>query len=252
MVIYGNIVISPKIATGRVLLLQELNHDRGIDIRHTVRKSKKQQLITLHLEDITMPSITEIRDYQQRLLQRLLLSTEISDFSSLSPSPSSTVKNFVISFPTVLPDDDQPITPNIFDVKCGQDKRFRNHYGNLLQRNIIIDRVPKYLYAMSKKEVSNIIRDIVNELKYNHGSRFLSLDKKTKKWKKIPDSTARDKVSHAMRTYVKTITSANLSPSNSPIADDISNNLLVKSIDSLELPVYVQAPHQKEMTLNMF
>jgi hypothetical protein len=130
----------------------------------------------------------------------------------MSPSGSSSpIQNFTFRFPEILPKagTNNIIEPNLADVICKKEKKVQKHSGNDLLRNNIIEAVPPYLemIAMTSKAgkkvlASRINRDIVSKMKYQHGSRFLKVTEKLS-WKEINDTQAREKVSHAMRTYVR-------------------------------------------------
>jgi hypothetical protein len=100
--------------------------------------------------------------------------------------------------------------PRPLDVKCGQDKTFEKHHGNVVLRNKIFSLVPTYKTmknmtskAGKKKQATSIIRGIVNAMKAEHGSRFIRFKTDGNYWEEITPSLARDKVSHAIRTVIR-------------------------------------------------
>jgi hypothetical protein len=96
--------------------------------------------------------------------------------------------------------------PRPQDVKCGQDKSFEKHHGNIVLRNIIIASVPTYKTMMNMKGKAgktDIIRCIVSRMQTEYGSRFICFNKDGKYWEEIKPHLARDKVSHAIRTVIK-------------------------------------------------
>jgi hypothetical protein len=118
------------------------------------------------------------------------------------------------------------------DVLCGQDKTFSKHYGNQLLRMKIIETVPKYQDILripsvigKKKKATEMYKDIVTQMKAS-GSRFLRLVQSScglvRYWQEINDKLARDKVSHALRTYMKKYVTGNSNLHGGACADGSS------------------------------
>jgi len=93
-------------------------------------------------------------------------------------------------------DDSQP---GKLDVLCGQSRKIAVHFGNRRFQQVLDRYAPKYDAVKSKQEKMALTKEIVSCIKAS-GGRFLRFE--NKKWQEIPTVTARDKVSHALRTKV--------------------------------------------------
>jgi len=87
--------------------------------------------------------------------------------------------------------------PSPFDVLCGQSRTCANHTGNKRFQSVLEIYAAKYEAAEKKQEKMLFTKEIVACVAAS-GGRFLKL--KDGKWTKIANVTARDKVSHALRT----------------------------------------------------
>lgn len=86
-----------------------------------------------------------------------------------------------------------------FDVLCGQSRICANHTGNRRFQVVLDIYAPKYDQATSKQEKMTLTKEIVAVI-LTSGGRFLKY--KDGIWQEISTVTARDKVSHALRTKV--------------------------------------------------
>jgi hypothetical protein len=90
--------------------------------------------------------------------------------------------------------------PTNFDVLCGQSRICANHTGNRRFQIVLDMYAPRYQVASTKNEKMSLTKEIVGVIA-SSGGRFLKY--KDGAWIEITDVTARDKVSHALRTKVK-------------------------------------------------
>ena len=90
--------------------------------------------------------------------------------------------------------------PSKFDVLCGQSRICANHTGNRRFQVVLDIYAPKYEAAKSKQEKMMLTKEIVGCIASATG-RFLKY--KDGMWIEISNVTARDKVSHALRTKVQ-------------------------------------------------
>ena len=95
------------------------------------------------------------------------------------------------------------IEPTEMDILCSKDKSVAKHPGNLAFRERIEEGTASYSTAVSKQEKMKITRDIVTFMQHKYGSRFLK--QKGNAWIEINNTTARDKVSHALRFAAKNL-----------------------------------------------
>lgn len=79
---------------------------------------------------------------------------------------------------------------------------FDKHGGNLVYRDWIEAKAPKYAESKTKQEKMRITTEIVTELKLTFGSRFLRCASHSSGWEELSASAARDKTSHALRFCV--------------------------------------------------
>jgi hypothetical protein len=90
-------------------------------------------------------------------------------------------------------------TPEKFDVLCGQSRVCANHTGNKRFQTVLDLYAPKYDAVSTKQEKMTLTKEIVSRIR-DAGGRFLKY--KEGRWQEISTVTARDKVSHALRTKV--------------------------------------------------
>lgn len=93
------------------------------------------------------------------------------------------------------------LEPHAFDVKCGKEKTYHKHPGNIAFARTIAKYSAKYSCAQKRRHRMSITTEILCSMKSRFGSRFL---KRTKSggWREISDLVARDKISHALRHVV--------------------------------------------------
>eukprot|EP00538_Stauroneis_constricta_P004651 CAMPEP_0119572270 /NCGR_PEP_ID=MMETSP1352-20130426/44536_1 /TAXON_ID=265584 /ORGANISM="Stauroneis constricta, Strain CCMP1120" /LENGTH=454 /DNA_ID=CAMNT_0007621955 /DNA_START=62 /DNA_END=1426 /DNA_ORIENTATION=+ len=106
--------------------------------------------------------------------------------------------------------------PSKFDVLCGQSRICANHTGNRRFQVVLDIYASTYQKANTKQEKMSLTKEIVGCIA-SSGGRFLKY--KDGVWAEIPTVTARDKVSHALRTKVaswKRQQQASPSPASSP------------------------------------
>jgi hypothetical protein len=89
--------------------------------------------------------------------------------------------------------------PSKFDILCGQSRICASHTGNRRFQVVLDIYAPKYDGATSKQEKMMITKEIVSCI-HQAGGRFLKYT--DGQWEEISNVTARDKVSHALRTKV--------------------------------------------------
>jgi hypothetical protein len=97
-------------------------------------------------------------------------------------------------------DPDEHGLPSKFDVLCGQSRICANHTGNRRFQVVLDIYAPKYEDAKSKQDKMMLTKEIVSCIATSSG-RFLKFNDGM--WVEISDVTARDKVSHALRTKVR-------------------------------------------------
>jgi hypothetical protein len=90
--------------------------------------------------------------------------------------------------------------PTKFDVLCGQSRICANHTGNRRFQVVLDIYSPKYEAAKSKQDKMMLTKEIVSCIATS-GGRFLKFNDGM--WVEISSVTARDKVSHALRTKVQ-------------------------------------------------
>jgi hypothetical protein len=93
--------------------------------------------------------------------------------------------------------------PGPLDVCSGRGKRNWNHAGNAAFRNIIQSRVADYIAAPTKNEKTNIVVDIVDQMR-DAGYQFLKINSDGR-WYDMGDREAREKVGHGLRDQVTAI-----------------------------------------------
>ncbi|CAJ1922545.1 unnamed protein product [Cylindrotheca closterium] len=120
-------------------------------------------------------------------------------FSEITPEKEIVMPIVVVSqkIKTVRTQSEKP-TP--FDVLCGQSRTCANHSGNKRFQATLDMYASKYDAAKSKQEKMTLTKEIVGRIADN-GGRFLKF--KSNNWVEIANVTARDKVSHALRTKVQ-------------------------------------------------
>ncbi|CAJ1922571.1 unnamed protein product [Cylindrotheca closterium] len=131
-----------------------------------------------------------------------LLHSLVEDFNS-SDGALTTISDE--SLPDLLMDDNRSFEgfseePTPYDVLCGQSRACANHSGNKRFQATLDMYASKYDAAKSKQEKMTLTKEIVGCIAAN-GGRFLKF--KNNKWVEIANVTARDKVSHALRTKVQ-------------------------------------------------
>jgi hypothetical protein len=89
--------------------------------------------------------------------------------------------------------------PSKFDILCGQSRICASHTGNRRFQVVLDIYAPKYDTATSKQEKMTMTKEIVSCI-HQAGGRFLKYT--DGQWEEISNVTARDKVSHALRTKV--------------------------------------------------
>jgi hypothetical protein len=113
-------------------------------------------------------------------------------------------KSVVKSEPAVVKDEpyeasEDVAVPSKFDILCGQSRICANHTGNRRFQVILDIYAQKYDGSSSKQEKMSLTKEIVACIQES-GGRFLKYQDGV--WTEISDVTARDKVSHALRTKV--------------------------------------------------
>jgi hypothetical protein len=176
--------------------------------------------------------------------------------------------------------------PNIYDIKCGQDKTYEDHIGNQYLRTKIIQSVPMYLNILSfrsipapslsctsksssssstsrrhgrigghchggngkKKMKSFLIQRIVNEMKKQYNSRFVRYDTTYQCWIEISYKLAHEKVSHSLRTYIKRHCFCNNNNINTWTTHDDKHSITLNKVNTNVLS-FTQDNHNKDTTV---
>jgi hypothetical protein len=89
--------------------------------------------------------------------------------------------------------------PSKFDILCGQSRICAGHTGNRRFQVVLDIYAPRYDVSITKQEKMTLTKEIVSCI-HAAGGRFLRYEEGV--WEEISDVTARDKVSHALRTKV--------------------------------------------------
>jgi hypothetical protein len=89
--------------------------------------------------------------------------------------------------------------PAKFDILCGQSRICAGHTGNRRFQVVLDIYAPRYDASSSKQEKMTLTKEIVGCI-HAAGGRFLKY--REGQWEEISNVTARDKVSHALRTKV--------------------------------------------------
>lgn len=127
------------------------------------------------------------------------LVTSDNSTSEIKEVESKMPKTVVVSQKDAVPAS-QSGEPTQFDVLCGQSRTCANHSGNKRFQSVLDSYATKYEAAKSKQEKMMLTKEIVGCIA-SSGGRFLKF--KDNKWVEIANVTARDKVSHALRTKVQ-------------------------------------------------
>jgi len=134
-------------------------------------------------------------DESQETQDEQVKPNQIASNSSVNSSPSQIAVK-------MEQDNIDPIDkgiPGKFDVLCGQSRICANHTGNRRFQVVLDLYAPRYDAATSKQEKMTLTKEIVGCITHS-GGRFLKY--KDGLWQEISTVTARDKVSHALRTKV--------------------------------------------------
>ena len=91
--------------------------------------------------------------------------------------------------------------PRKFDILCGQSRICASHTGNKRFQVVLDIYASKYDSVTTKQDKMTLTKEIVASIQ-DSGGRFLKFHNQDGVWKAISDVTARDKVSHALRTKV--------------------------------------------------
>lgn len=93
-------------------------------------------------------------------------------------------------------------TPKDTDILCGfkMAKQAANHPGNGLLREMIERCQDEYDSANTKQQKMKINRRIINHMRGEHASRFLS--KRGEVWVIMEDQSIRDTVSRTLRSHI--------------------------------------------------
>ena len=83
------------------------------------------------------------------------------------------------------------------DILCGKGKPFQLHVGNLMMQNLVEELLGEYS-ERNKSGKTRLIQEIVQKLKDDRGSRFLSKDQGV--WLEVADDVAVAKVSQLFRS----------------------------------------------------
>lgn len=91
--------------------------------------------------------------------------------------------------------------PKDTDVIIGNGGRVRKHPGNIEFKNIIDSKLKDYASFSLRREKTNMIRSIVNQI-HENGGIFVRKDPATGTWFEVDDVSAREKISQAFRNSI--------------------------------------------------
>lgn len=156
---------------------------------------------TDYREHMILNSLEEENNKQPESVSSLMEEDEMDDSEFLdaekvgivTPSPKKHSKTEQDSEPA------QVGIPSKFDILCGQSRICASHTGNRRFQVVLDIYAPKYDAASNKQEKMALTKEIVACID-SAGGRFLKY--KDGLWQEITTVTARDKVSHALRTKV--------------------------------------------------
>ncbi|KAL3940117.1 MAG: hypothetical protein SGBAC_005278 [Bacillariaceae sp.] len=100
-----------------------------------------------------------------------------------------------------MTDASDKILPRPGDMLFG--KEYKLHPGNVQLRDIVTQHELEYDRIEGKKQKIDFVAHIVQEIQAS-GTRFLTFDEPTKKWKLVPITQARNKISKAIRNRRRT------------------------------------------------
>jgi len=104
----------------------------------------------------------------------------------------------------LLPED---FVPGKWDVICQRGKECYDHVGNRRFRMIIDSHLGTYMEVMSRRQKTKIVTTIVSNIRSaaaESGGGFVRKDLLTRRWFKVTDKLAREKVGQALRDAIKT------------------------------------------------
>ena len=91
------------------------------------------------------------------------------------------------------------LEPTSNDVLLGKSSKAFRHEGNIAFRRTVLERFGRYKKHMRRTWKSDLVDEILDEIR-SKGGRFLSpSDEEAEQWKEISLKDARVKVSHALR-----------------------------------------------------
>jgi hypothetical protein len=93
--------------------------------------------------------------------------------------------------------------PNEFDVICGKGKFAYNHLGNMLFRQIVLERLDLYSTATTKMEKTLVVTDIMTCVRMSGGD-FVKKASKAKDFQRVSERAAREKVGQQIRDALHT------------------------------------------------
>lgn len=127
-----------------------------------------------------------------------------------------------------MPDQQQQqlLFPNDNDVICGRGTS-SNHKGNALLRKLVAARKAEYNNSTRRDEKTRISNEILKEMKRT--ARFLFKTKKDDLWVQVDEASAREKISHALRSKPE----LRKPPKRSPKKQKRSNPRLETKYDAL-------------------
>jgi len=91
--------------------------------------------------------------------------------------------------------------PDETHVIIGKGMKYYHHDGNINMRSIITSMIHEYANAKSKKERSNVLTSILDQIRIN--GNFVKKDDKTGLWFIVDDVLARDKIYQTIRKMLR-------------------------------------------------
>ncbi|CAJ1966119.1 unnamed protein product [Cylindrotheca closterium] len=150
----------------------------------------------------------------------------------------------------------EKFVPGKWDVICQRGKECYDHVGNRRFRMIIDGHLGTYMEVLSRRQKTRIVSTIVKNIRVaaeESGGGFVRKDLLTRRWYKVSDKLAREKVGQALRDAIKTKKSAG---SQSKAAKrnskkNLSTQGLTNMIDeqSIQFPIST-SQFQGVMTMN--
>mmetsp|Transcript_65442 Transcript_65442/g.98694 ORF Transcript_65442/g.98694 Transcript_65442/m.98694 type:complete len:371 (-) Transcript_65442:84-1196(-) len=143
----------------------------------------------------------------------------------------------------LLPPD---FVPGKWDVICQRGKECFEHVGNRRFRMCIDSHLDSYVKVKSRQQKSKIVTSIVQNIRKaasSSGGGFVRKDLLTRRWFKVDDKLAREKVGQALRDAIKTRRAADKKQSH----DDVATADMAYSGSGISLTKQLNDEKNKEL-----